>query len=288
MPPWAGLLFAVVAWGLSFVVTKVAITEIQPAALIFIRALLGSLLLAVMLVVQKRRVVPPRDSWRPLAAMGFVGVAFHQMLQAIALSQTSAVNAGWLVGLTPIWSALFAVLWLGERVSAGKVLGLLLGFAGAALVVTRGRLVGLMSVPSTRGDLLMLASTVNWAFYSSLGHSVIRRLGATQATLGALFFGMLMLWPVVLVSGAWRDYALLSAAGWGSVLFLGLICSGLAYLYWYAGLEKIESSRVAAFLYVEPLVTLLAAAYWLGEPIGVVTLVGGALLLGGVALVQRS
>ncbi len=288
MPPRVGLLFAIVVWGLSFVVTKIAITEIRPAALIFVRALLGSTLLAAILLVQKRSVVPPRDAWPRLALMGFVGVAFHQTLQAIALAETSAVNAGWLVGLTPIWSALFAAVRLRERFAAGKILGLVVGFAGAALVVTRGRFEGLWNLPSTRGDLLMLASTVNWAFYSTLGHSLIRRLGPTQSTLGGFFFGTLFLAPVVAFTGGWRDYARLSSAGWASVLFLGLVCSGLAYLFWYSGLEKIEASRVAAFLYLEPLVTLLAAAFWLGEPIGALTLIGGALLLGGVALVQRA
>jgi drug/metabolite transporter (DMT)-like permease len=155
-------------------------------------------------------------------------------------------------------------------------------------VVTRGRFAGLASLPSTRGDLLMLASTVNWAFYSTLGHSLIRRLGPTQSTLGGFFFGTLLLGPLVAFTGAWRDYARLSLGGWASVLFLGFVCSGLAYLSWYAGLEKIEASRVAAFLYIEPLVTLLAAAFWLGEPIGLITVAGGALLLSGVALVQRS
>jgi drug/metabolite transporter (DMT)-like permease len=94
--------------------------------------------------------------------------------------------------------------------------------------------------------------------------------------------------PIVAATGAWRDYALLSPAGWVSVLFLGFGCSGLGYLFWYGALERIELSRVAAFLYLEPLVTLAAAAFWLGEPVGLLTLAGGALLLMGVALVQRA
>jgi drug/metabolite transporter (DMT)-like permease len=78
----------------------------------------------------------------------------------------------------------------------------------------------------------------------------------------------------------------LSAVGWSAVLFLGIACSGLGYLFWYGALERIEASRVAAFLYLEPLVTLAAAALLLGEPIRVLTILGGLLLLGGVFLVQ--
>lgn len=288
VPPRLGVLLAVVLWGVSFVATKAVVAEIRPAALIFARAGLGTALLVTILALRGGALVPPRDAWRDLLLMGFVGVAFHQMLQAIALVSTSAVNTGWLIGLTPIWSALFAAVRLRERFGAGKLAGLLLGFAGAALVVTRGRFSGLLALPSTRGDLLILASTVNWAYYSSLGHPVLRRLGPRHATAGALFFGTLLLLPLVAFSGAWRDYALLSATGWGAILFLGFGCSGLGYLFWYGGLERIEMSRVAAFLYLEPLVTLAAAVYWLGEPIGLLTLAGGALLLAGVALVQRA
>lgn len=274
-------------WGISFVATKAVVAEIRPAALIFARALLGSLLLSALLAARGRALAPPRDTWRELLAMGFVGVAFHGMLQAVALTSASAVNAGWLVGVTPIWSALFAAVRLRERLAPARLLGLALGFAGAGLVVTRGRLQGL-DLPATRGDLLILLSTVNWAYYSTLGHPALRRLGPHHATAGALGTGTLLLLPLVAVSGAWRDYGLLSAAGWAALLFLGLGCSGLGYLFWYGGLQRIEVSRVAAFLYLEPLVTATAAVLWLGEPLAPLTVAGGALLLLGVALVQRA
>ena len=288
MPPRLGALLTVVFWGLSFVATKAAVAEISPAALIFARAGLGTLLLVAMLARRRQPLVPPRLAWPPLALMGFVGVAFHQMLQAYALTLTSAVTTGWLIGLTPLWSALLSAALLQERFGRGKVLGLALGFLGAALVVTRGGLSGgLLALPSTRGDLLVLASTVNWALYSVLGHPTLRRLGPTQATAGAMFFGCLFLAPFFLAAGAWRDYGRLSSTGWGAVLFLGIACSGLGYLFWYGALERIEASRVAAFLYLEPLVTLSAAVALLGEPVLPTTLAGGVLLLVGVALVQR-
>jgi drug/metabolite transporter (DMT)-like permease len=220
--------------------------------------------------------------------MGFVGVAFHQMLQGYALTLTSAVTTGWLIGLTPLWSALLSAALLKERFSKGKVLGLVLGFLGAVLVVTRGRTSGLLALPSARGDLLILASTVNWALYSVLGHPTIRRLGPTQATAGAMFFGCLFLAPLFVAARAWADYSRLSPAGWGALLFLGFACSGLGYLFWYGALERIEASRVASFLYLEPLVTLAAAVVLLGEEVRATTVAGGLLLLLGVALVQRA
>lgn len=221
--------------------------------------------------------------------MGFVGVFVHQMVQAHALTLTTAVNTAWLIGLTPLWSAVFSAYLLKERFDAVKVAGLVLGFLGAALVVTRGRVgAAFLALPQTRGDLMILASTLNWAFYTVLGHSLLRRLGPGRATTGALFFGWLMLVPFFAYQAGWREYPRLTAQGWIAVLFLGIACSGLGYLFWYGALEKIEASKVAAFLYLEPLVTLAAAVWWLGESIGLTTVAGGLLVLAGVALVQRA
>jgi drug/metabolite transporter (DMT)-like permease len=223
-----------------------------------------------------------------LAVMGFVGVFVHQMVQAHALTMTTAVNTGWLIGLTPVWSALLSAWVLRERFGPAKTAGLVLGFLGAALVVTRGRVGGdLLALPQTRGDLLILASTVNWAVYTVLGHSVLKRLGPSLATTGALLFGWLMLVPFLMYEQGWREYSRLTPAGWAAVLFLGIACSGLGYLFWYGALERIEASKVAAFLYLEPLVTLAAAVVMLGESVALTTVAGGLLVLAGVALVQR-
>jgi len=289
MPPRLGALLAIVLWGVSFVATKAVLAELTPTTLIFSRAGLGSLFLCGILALRGQPVLPPRDALGPLALMGFVGVAFHQLLQAYALRLTSAVSTGWLIGLIPVWSALLAAVLLRERFGARKIAGLVVGFAGAVLVVTRGHLgAGLLALPSTRGDLLVLASTLNWALYTVLGHATLRRLGATRATAGAMLLGWLMLAPVFLASGGWSDYARLSLAGWGAVLFLGIGASGLGYLFWYGALERVETSRVAALLYLEPLVTLAAAVILLGEPVGLVTVVGGLTVMGGVLLVQTA
>lgn len=173
----AGALVAVAFWGVSFVATKALVGEISPWALIFARAGLGSALLIVCLAARGEP-PPPRAAWRSLALMGFVGVALHQALQAVALTMTTAVHSGWLISLIPLWSAMLAALLLRERIGTAKLEGLALGFLGAVIVVARGRLdSGAFGLPSTRGDLLFVASTVNWAVYSVLGHATLRRLG---------------------------------------------------------------------------------------------------------------
>ena len=89
------------------------------------------------------------------------------------------------------------------------------------------------------------------------------------------------------VNAGWRELPALDAMAWLYVLFLGICCSGLAYLFWYRALETVDPGRVAALLYLEPLVTLAAAMALLGESATLLTIGGGALVLVGVYLVQR-
>jgi drug/metabolite transporter (DMT)-like permease len=282
MPPRLAAFLAVVFWGISFVATKAALGEVSPVTLIFVRFLIG----ATMLVAVARQ-FPPRRYWPALTLMGFLGVFVHQMLQAYALTMTSAVNTGWLIGVTPIWSAVLSAILLRERFNIWKIAGLVGGFLGALLVVTHGdfstRVFGL---PSTKGDLLILLSTLNWAVYSVVGHPTIRALGATKATAGAMTFGLVMIAPFFVIREGWTELAQVSPAGWMAILFLGICCSGLGYLYWYGALEKIEVSRVAAFLYVEPIVTLLTAMALLGETVTVTSLIGGLLVILSVVVMQ--
>lgn len=273
---------AVVFWGISFVATKAALREISPVTLIFSRFFIGALVLLAIV-----RSLPPRHAWPSLALMGFVGVFIHQMLQAFALTMTEATSTGWLIGVTPIWSAMIAAIFLRERFSALKIAGLATGFAGALLVVTRGDFsAAVFGRPSTTGDLMILLSTVNWAVYSVLGHRTIRTLGPRRATSGAMLFGASMLAPFFVAQRGWRELPALSQTGWIALLFLAIGCSALGYLFWYGALETVEVSRVAALLYLEPLVTFAAAAALLGERVSAIVIAGGLLVLVGVVIAQ--
>lgn len=276
----AGL--AVIFWGISFVATKAALQEISPVTLIFSRFAIGA---AVLLLIVRQ--LPPRQAWGSLALMGFIGVFVHQMLQAYALTMTSATSTGWLIGITPIWSAILSATVLRERIGFWKVAGLVGGFAGALLVVTKGdfspRVFGR---PSTTGDLMIFLSTINWAVYSVIGHRTIKALGPRRATSGAMLFGALMLAPFFVAGRGWTEIPRLSSIGWISLLFLAVCCSALGYLFWYGALERVEVTRVAALLYAEPLVTFVAAALLLGERVSAVVVIGGVLVLASVLVAQ--
>jgi len=273
---------AVVFWGISFVATKAALREVSPTTLIFARFTIGAIVLLAIV-----RELPPREQWGALALMGFIGIFVHQTVQSYALTLTSATNTGWLIGITPIWSAILSAIFLKERFGIAKTLGLVTGFAGALLVVTRGDFSSrILGAPSTVGDVLVFLTTINWAIYSVIGHRTIRALGPRRATSGSMLFGAAMLAPLFIIKRGWTELPHLTSTGWAALLFLALGCSALGYLFWYGALERIEVSRVSSLLYAEPLVTFIAAALLLGERVSGIVVAGGVLVLVGVLVTQ--
>lgn len=278
---------AIALWGVSFVATKVVLEELDPIPLVVARFALGAAFLHVVLLVCGRPLVPPRRHWSSLALMGVVGVTLHQSLQVQGLVTTTATNTGWLIGLIPIWTALLAAGFRGEAFGPRRVAGLVLGLVGTVLVVTRGVFgAAVLLRPAALGDALVFASTWTWAIYTLVGRETLRELGPLRAVAASMAFGWVLLLPGLAAREGWTAIAGLSGEAVAALLFLGLGCSGLGYLLWYGALSRLEAGDVSAFLYLEPLVTMAAAALWIGERILPVTVAGGLLVVAGVALVQ--
>ncbi len=282
------VLIAVLFWGASFVATKAALREIHPVTLIVTRFALGIAVLSF--AVWQNKIFRWLD-WRelaPLAVLGAIGIAIHQGLQANGLLFTSATSMAWLVALTPVFAAILARIFLYESFGALKIIGLAIAFIGAVMVVTKGTLnADTFHLPSTTGDLLALASSLNWAVFSIASKPMLKRLPPTLMMAYVMFLGWLIVLPFFVVVQGWNDLPQLTASGWLAVAFLGFFCSGLAYIFWYDALAQIDASQVAAFIYLEPLVTVVVAAMILSEAFTPVTFLGGLTILLGVYLVNR-
>lgn len=281
-------LFAVVAWGASFVATKFALRDVQPFTLVWLRFAMGVLILAAVVVRRGQWRLPARRELLAFAGIGFLGITFHQWLQSTALVQAQATTTSWIVATSPVFIAILGALVLRERLSALRAAGILLAGVGVLLLVSKGDLRGLLSGGGwTMGDVLILISAVNWAVFSTLSRGLMLRHPAARALLFVMGFGWLFITPPFLAGPGLGDIVHLTRSGWAGVLFLGIGCSGLAYIAWYDALQVMPVSQLGVFLYLEPLVTLLVAWWLLGEAITPVTLLGGAVILLGVWLVNR-
>ena len=281
-------LFAVLVWGASFIATKVALVELSPVALVWARFAMGVAVLGIAVAARRQfALVRPREL-AFFGLLGLIGIALHQWLQSNALVTSRASTSGWIVATTPVFMALLGRAVLGERLGATRVGGIALAAFGVLLVVSRGHLAALAEGRiGAPGDLLMVLSAPNWAVFSVLSRRALRAHPATRLMFYVMTLGWLCSTALYLANPGHGEFARLSPRGWAALAFLGVACSGLAYIAWYDALQRMPAAQAGALLYLEPLIAMGVAAGVLGEPIGAATIAGGAVILAGVWLVNR-
>jgi drug/metabolite transporter (DMT)-like permease len=280
--------FAVIVWGASFIATKVALRDVSPVTIVWLRFGMGLPILAAAVAARKQFALVARNEIGYFAFLGFLGITFHQWLQSTGLQTAQATTTAWIVTTIPIIQALLGWAVLKEKLGRLTIVGVALAALGVLLVVTKGNLLSLARGRfGAIGDLLVLISAPNWAVFSILSRRGLQQHPARLMLLYVMGIGWLFTSALFFAGPGMADVARLTRNGWLAVGFLGVFCTGLAYIFYYDALQIIPASRVGVFIYIEPLVTVVLAAIILPEPLNLPTLLGGGIILLGVWLVNR-
>ncbi|MBD7965728.1 DMT family transporter [Fictibacillus norfolkensis] len=273
-------------WGISFVSTKAVLDKLDPFTLLVIRFGIGALFLFILILVKKKHSMKLPIQYIPhLIVLGILGVFLHQVIQASALLSIDASSAGWLITFSPVFTVVLSMVFLHEELTVPKAVGIILAISGVLLVTTAGgdRSLG-FSI--NIGYLLMVLSTLNWAIYSVLLKSLKVPLPALVLTFYMSALGLLLTLPFIYQNKSWEKLALLDGVEWAHLIFLGVFVSGIAYWYWAKALEVLEATQVSVFLYLEPISTLIAAVLLLHEKVIYTSILGGAIIILGVIIVN--
>jgi len=279
---------AAVSWGASFVAIKVALRTLSPLPLVWLRFGLGVGVLGIFAAFRREKDPLSVREWGLVLLLGFLGVPFHHLIQSTGLKTAQAATSAWIISSMPIFIALLGRLFLGEKMSGRRWAGLALAACGVLLVLTRGNLDRLMAKdPQSFGDLLVLLSALNWAVFSVLSRGFLQKHSAAAMMLKVMVSGWVMTTILFLASGDWGPILRLDSPGWMAVLFLGVFCSGLAYVFWYDALRALPASRVGVLMYLNPAAATAVAVLGLGEPMTASVISGAALIVLGVWQVNR-
>ncbi|MBM3152596.1 MAG: DMT family transporter [Chloroflexi bacterium] len=286
--PHLEALFASLVWGASFIATKIALEEASPLTVIWLRFGMGLVIMGLTVAARRQFALPARNEWGYFLLLGFLGITFHQWLQATGLQTSQAGATAWIVAATPVFMALLGWLALKEKLTWLQAAGILLAVLGVLLVVTRGDLGNLLAGRfGAEGDILILVSSPNWAVFSILSRRGLRTHPAARLVFYVMLLGWLLNTILLLTGPGFGEFAALSLRGWLAIAYLGVFTTGLAYIAWYDALQALPASQTGAYLYLEPLAAMLAASSLLGEPVTFVSLAGGIVILAGVYLVNR-
>lgn len=277
------LLFAALglAWGIPYLLIKVAVQEVDPAVVVLGRSALGALVL-LPLALARRQVMPVLRRWRPLLAYSVVEIVLPWYFLSSAEQRLPSSTAGLLLAAVPLVGVAIAFLTgRPERLSRTSWFGILAGMLGVAALV--GLDVG-------GSDLIGVAEMAIVIVGYAVGPVILARrmsdLPGTGVVALSLAITAIVYVPLVPLLGSWPD-RVPSAAAIGSIVTLAVVCSAAAFLIMFALIAEIGPVRTTMITYVNPAVAVVAGALVLHERVTVWTVIGFALVLSGSYLVSR-
>jgi drug/metabolite transporter (DMT)-like permease len=272
-------------WAGSFVFIKIGLEEIKPYNLAFYRFLIASpLLLAFVIFKRKLKMFDSSDFFK-ITILALTGVTLLYAVQFVALTYTTAINSSILINTCVIYIAVMSIF-LGEKVSNLKIAGIIMSFFGVVMVVSKDYSFDFFTSKTIIGDVLMLFDGLLWAIYTIAGKSMLEKYSPDVLTVYVFVIGSVLLLPFALYEGIVNPFNL-SFNSWISLIYLSLLCSVVAYVIWYSALTSMETTEVAAFVYLVPLFTAIMAFYVLKEEIGVLIAIGGFLTMLGIYMAER-
>jgi drug/metabolite transporter (DMT)-like permease len=284
----AGLFFLAttsVGWGLNWPVTKYLLSELPPLILRGVTGIVGALLLAMIVLARGQSLRVPVAMWPRLCLYAFLNVTCWMALMGIALLWLPAGEASMVAYMMPVWASLLAWPILGERPTVLRVLAIVVAFGGLTL------LLGGDGVHVTSAKLGGFAMVLGGSLAFALGAVLSKKwpltlppmaLAAWQIAIGCL--------PVGLVGFAIEtaDFGAVTHVGWWALAYSTVIQFCVAYVAWFAALERLPASVAAIGTMAVPVFGVVASAIALHEPLGPIQIAALVLTLSGVLLATRS
>jgi drug/metabolite transporter (DMT)-like permease len=283
------VLAVMVVWAGNFIVVKDAITVLPPVAFTFLRYGLASLALLGLLRWTDGAIRLPRPETLRILLLGGLGFGIYQILWTVGLQTTSAGDSSLIIAATPVFTAVIAVLIGADTLSPVKGFGIGLSFLGVVLVIGAG--VGLELTGSPIGYALTLAAAICWATYTAVGARVLRRHTPLVLTTWATIGGTMVLAPIgigqLIAPGAMGpEQAEALPQIVLAVAYSGLLAAAFANVIVFNGVRLLGPTRVTAMQSLTPALAVVLAFVFLGEPIRAGQVVGGVIIVTGVALTR--
>ena len=280
-------MFTTLIWGANAVAARLAVGQISPMLLTFLRWGIS----CVALLIFARGPIRAhwkdlRNHWRAITLMGALGFTGFNALFYAAAYHTTAINIAILQGTIPVLVLIGSVFFFGTRVNAVQVLGVLLTLAGIAVVASRGDLALLAGMQFNIGDVWMIVACLLYSGYA-LGLRKRPQVPAIVFFAATALVACLVSLPLLAMEVATGQFQMPTAQGWALVAFVGLLPSFVSQITFIHAVGLIGPARAGVFLNLVPIFGPLLALLVLKEPIAIYHGVALAMVLGGIWIAER-
>lgn len=271
-------------WGGTFIATRIAAQQLEPFAGAFLRFAFASLGLVALMLLRKRPWPrPDRRGWVLHLVLALSGIIGYNFFFFSALKILPASRASLLVALNPVMVLFATALFFGEKLRWQQVLGGLIALFGAVVVIARGELGALFDHFGT-GELLALGCPATWAVYTLVSRQISPMQTPLATTALVCLLGTAGLFPLALWEGL--PLTTLPPEVWVALAYLGLMGTVLGFIWYTEGIRAIGTTRTAIFNNLVPVFGVLLSVLLLKETVSWVVLLGGLLVVLGVAVIN--
>ena len=276
------MLFTQVVWCIGPVFVRTLGLDLGPANSLIIRYVMVSLAYLPFLMMHGRWRIA-REDWPRLLFLGWVGMFGSNLGSVFGFSHASAGLGGLVIGTQPILIALMAAFVNREALSRSTIAGLLVAFSGTVLLFWPDLQAG--NTAMVKGAVMIFCAGIAWSAYVIAARPLIQRYGAMAITAWSIVLATL---PMLLLGSEETPQAFLNmtARNWLEMAYLGGLSTFVASITWNYAAGRLPSAVAGAFLYLVPVVAVMAGAVLLDEVITVNIVTGGVMILAGVAIAQ--
>lgn len=278
-------LITIIIWGTTFISTKVLLTTFDPIEILFIRFIIGYLIL--WLIYPHHLVIRDKKQELYFMAAGLSGVTLYYLLENIALTYTLASNVGVIISIAPFFTVLFSFLFLhnAKKPALQFFIGFILAMVGIYLISFNGTTLQLNPL----GDILAIIAAMLWACYSLLTKKLAELNYTTiQTTRRTFFYGLLFMIPFLYSHNFSISISqIITPTHFINLLFLGLGASALCFVTWNYAVKILGSVKTTLYIYIVPVITAITSAFILQEKMTWLTVIGIILTLIGLLISEH-
>lgn len=280
------MLLAVLFWAVNFSLIKIALREFPPLLFNGIRLTIASLILLLILLITREGFSLDKSDLLKVVALGIVGNTLFQLLFIHGINWTTASNTAVIMAMTPVFIALLSSLLKHERLHWAAWLGIWVSFIGFYLVITGQVGTFQFSWQTLRGDLIIFAGNICWAFYTVFSKPFLDKISPLKLTAITMSIGTLFYLPFCLREVIHLRMKEVSSQAWASLLYSALFALVISYVIWYASVKRVGNSKTAIYGNITPVFAMLFAYLFIAERITLLQVAGVLIIIGGVYLTR--